>query len=208
MKTVSPIMFCYSVFFFFFQTCWSFDDQISYFNSTVSDNLTASFTQEQLVHHLDKSVFFVSFGINDYYKNYLWPNNGTLKTLTPELFAQFLLNELAARLRVNILITSYFRNYWKCFCIHMFTCVKIEQRCHGFIDSISYGRKEVSGEQHMADRVQPWLLVVQLLWRNDKQEVVSIQRHSPRCADEVTSWTAWILLLMQWRFPVCWWLEE
>ncbi|KAG5532658.1 hypothetical protein RHGRI_027081 [Rhododendron griersonianum] len=45
------------------------------------------------------SVFFVSFGINDYYINYLWPNNGTLKTLTPELFAQFLLNELAARLR-------------------------------------------------------------------------------------------------------------
>ncbi|KAF7133426.1 hypothetical protein RHSIM_Rhsim09G0121200 [Rhododendron simsii] len=80
-------------------TCWSFDEQISNFNSTVSDNLTASFTQEQLVHHLDKSVFFVSFGINDYYKNYLWPNNGTLKTLPPELFAEFLLNELAARLR-------------------------------------------------------------------------------------------------------------
>ncbi|KAF7132954.1 hypothetical protein RHSIM_Rhsim09G0121000 [Rhododendron simsii] len=84
--------------------CWSFDKQISYFNSTVFDNLTSSFTQEQLVHHLDKSVFLISFGINDFNINYLQPNNGTLKTLTPDVFAQFLLNELSARLRTLYLM--------------------------------------------------------------------------------------------------------
>ncbi|KAF7141174.1 hypothetical protein RHSIM_Rhsim06G0179900 [Rhododendron simsii] len=82
-------------------SCWSFDNQILFFNRTVSDNLTTLFRNEDLVQHLKNSVFLLSFGINDYVFNYLKPTyNGSLAALEPDVFAKYLLNELSFRLTI------------------------------------------------------------------------------------------------------------
>ncbi|KAE9451122.1 hypothetical protein C3L33_16975, partial [Rhododendron williamsianum] len=81
--------------------CWSFDQQIAYFNRTVFDNLTTLFNNEDLIKHLRDSVFLISFGINDYGFNYLRPTyNGSLAKLEPEVFAKYVLNELSFRLTI------------------------------------------------------------------------------------------------------------
>ncbi|KAI8539327.1 hypothetical protein RHMOL_Rhmol09G0173700 [Rhododendron molle] len=81
--------------------CWSFDQQIVYFNRTVFDNLTTLFNNEDLIKHLRDSVFLISFGINDYGFNYLRPTyNGSLAKLEPEVFAKYVLNELSFRLTI------------------------------------------------------------------------------------------------------------
>ncbi|XP_058181334.1 GDSL esterase/lipase At1g71691-like [Rhododendron vialii] len=78
-------------------TYWSFDRRIGLFNETVKTYLP-NLLAERLMDHLAHSTFLISFGIEDYVWNYLPPSNGTLSHLTPDIFAELLIDGLAVRL--------------------------------------------------------------------------------------------------------------
>lgn len=62
--------------------------------------LSKLMNQQQIGDHLSKSIFFVSFGINDFNLNFLPPSKGTLSQLAPEVFSKLLLESLSQRLKV------------------------------------------------------------------------------------------------------------
>ncbi|KAK6921859.1 GDSL lipase/esterase [Dillenia turbinata] len=79
--------------------CLSFDDQMDLFQSTVENDLSKQFKQQrELNEHLSNSLFFISFGVNDY-SNYVKHLNDTKCHRSPEDFAEFLLNKFGTRLK-------------------------------------------------------------------------------------------------------------
>ncbi|XP_058183549.1 GDSL esterase/lipase 7-like [Rhododendron vialii] len=102
---------------------WAFADQINKFNSTVANNLAKMFDEPRLTQHLKDSIFLVSFGINDYNVNLFFPTNSTLSTLSPDVFSQFLLNELTNRLKTLYSFGArkfFVNNIWPLGCSPMF----------------------------------------------------------------------------------------
>ncbi|MCL7050414.1 hypothetical protein MKW94_014875 [Papaver nudicaule] len=78
----------------------SLDEQISYFQSTVRNDLPKIFSNpEVLSHYLSRSVFVFAIGANDYLNNYLQPQlYNSSKTNSPQQFANLLLDTLGQQL--------------------------------------------------------------------------------------------------------------
>ncbi|KAI9090223.1 hypothetical protein K1719_028769 [Acacia pycnantha] len=72
--------------------CLSLEQQICHFTSTVTKDLPKQMDQNQLHHHLAKSIFLISIGPNDY--NDLVNHNITNR-YSPPAFADYLLEELS-----------------------------------------------------------------------------------------------------------------
>jgi len=54
----------------------------------------------KLRHYLANSIYLLSIGSNDYMLNYLKYPNGTNNNLNPEKYAEYLLEQLASRIKV------------------------------------------------------------------------------------------------------------
>ncbi|KAI3937792.1 hypothetical protein MKW92_049299 [Papaver armeniacum] len=78
----------------------SLDEQISFFQSTVKNDLPHIFrTPEVLSLYLSKSIFVITSGPNDYLNNYLQPQfYNSSKTNPPQQFANLLLDTLGRQL--------------------------------------------------------------------------------------------------------------
>ncbi|XP_017426381.1 GDSL esterase/lipase At2g03980 [Vigna angularis] len=80
--------------------CLSLDKQIEYFTSTVVNDLPRSIhSKTKLRHYLANSLYLLSIGSNDYMLNYFKYPNGTNNNLNPEKYADYLLEQLASRIK-------------------------------------------------------------------------------------------------------------
>ncbi|WVZ10623.1 hypothetical protein V8G54_015153 [Vigna mungo] len=80
--------------------CLSLDKQIEYFTSTVANDLPRSIhNKTKLSHYLANSLYLISIGSNDYMLNYFKYPNGTNNNLNPEKYADYLLEQLASRIK-------------------------------------------------------------------------------------------------------------
>ncbi|TKY69120.1 GDSL esterase/lipase [Spatholobus suberectus] len=80
--------------------CLSLDKQIEYFTSTVENDLPGIILSEKkLRHYLSKSIYLLSIGSNDYMLNYLKNPMGANNNLNPEEYANYLLEQLASRIK-------------------------------------------------------------------------------------------------------------
>ncbi|KAL5723345.1 hypothetical protein ACHQM5_006756 [Ranunculus cassubicifolius] len=79
----------------------SLDEQINYFKNTVETELPGNFqTKAELLSYLNKTIFFVKIGNNDYINNYLKPADyNSSKIYTPQQFADHLIDALGKHLR-------------------------------------------------------------------------------------------------------------
>lgn len=81
--------------------CLSLEKQIEYFTSTVKNNLPRMMhSKMKLRHYLSKSIYLLSIGSNDYMLNRLGNPMGTNNNLNPEEYANYLLHQLASRIKV------------------------------------------------------------------------------------------------------------
>ncbi|QCD89213.1 hypothetical protein DEO72_LG4g153 [Vigna unguiculata] len=81
--------------------CLSLDKQIEYFTSTMTNDLPRSIhIKTKLRHYLANSIYLLSIGSNDYMLNYLKYPNGTNNNLNPEKYAEYLLEQLASRIKI------------------------------------------------------------------------------------------------------------
>ena len=79
----------------------SLDKQIEYFTLTVANDLPRSIhSKTKLRHYLSNSIYLLSIGSNDYMLNYFKYPNGTNNNLNPEKYADYLLEQLASRIKV------------------------------------------------------------------------------------------------------------
>ncbi|XP_026405558.1 GDSL esterase/lipase 7-like [Papaver somniferum] len=78
----------------------SLDEQINYFNSTVTNDLPTIYSIPAILSaKLAKSIFVISTGSNDYFNNYLQPQfYNSSQTYSPQQFADLLLNTFEQQL--------------------------------------------------------------------------------------------------------------
>ncbi|XP_077214574.1 uncharacterized protein LOC143849452 [Tasmannia lanceolata] len=81
--------------------CFSFNQQLDFFQKTVEVDLPKQFTSPKaLSHYLSKTIFMVSLGGNDYLSNYLQPNfYNSSKLYTLEAFTELLHEKLSQGLQ-------------------------------------------------------------------------------------------------------------
>jgi len=88
--------------------CLSLDKQIEYFTSTVTNDLPRNFRSKlKLSHYLSKSIFLLSIGSNDYILNYFKQEMETNQKGNPEEFADYLLEQLGSKIKVNLCLMTY-----------------------------------------------------------------------------------------------------
>ena len=75
------------------------DTQIQNFEKTIEE--LRPLVGENLGDYLNKSLFFVCTGNNDYLNNYLLPLSNKPKKYTPETYAELLLHEFSRQLKVT-----------------------------------------------------------------------------------------------------------
>ncbi|XP_077214576.1 GDSL esterase/lipase 7-like [Tasmannia lanceolata] len=85
--------------------CFSFNQQLDFFQKTLEVDLRKQFTSPKaLSHYLSKAIFMVSLGGNDYLSNYLQPNfYNSSKLYTLEAFTELLHEKLSQGLQGLVL---------------------------------------------------------------------------------------------------------